>query len=77
MNSSNDKKSPKEKSDGVSQLIKAHIKAHFTLGIGAKKKLGANFEHFGLVVWPQVTNKCWNIGPKGCKLASQIWWYLF
>jgi hypothetical protein len=20
-------------------------------------------------------NKCWNIGPKGCKLASQIGWY--
>jgi hypothetical protein len=47
MNSSNDKKSPKEKSDGVSQHIKAHIKACFTLG------LGANFEHFWLVVWPQ------------------------
>ncbi len=21
--------------------------------------------------------KCWNIGPRGCKLASQIWWYPF
>jgi hypothetical protein len=27
----------------------------------ARKKLGANFEHFGLVVWPQVNNKCRNI----------------
>ncbi len=25
------------------------------------KKLGAHFEHFWLVVWPQVTNKCQNI----------------
>jgi hypothetical protein len=40
MNSSNDKKSPKEKSDRVSQLIKAHIKAHFTLGVGAKRIWG-------------------------------------
>jgi hypothetical protein len=33
------------------------------------KKLGANFEHFWLFVWPQVTNKCYNFGHKGCKLA--------
>ncbi len=26
-----------------------------------KKRLGANFEHFWLVVWPRVTNKCENI----------------
>ncbi len=38
--------------------------AHFTLGVRAKKKLGANFEHFWLVVWPQVTNKCENIDVK-------------
>jgi hypothetical protein len=25
--------------------------------------------------WCQYINKCWNIGPKGCKLASQIWRY--
>jgi len=52
------------------------------------KKLGANFEQLWLVVWPQVTNKCYNIdvrilinagtlAPKGCKLASQIQWYPF
>jgi hypothetical protein len=53
------------------------------------KKLGANFEHFGLVVWPQVTNKCYNIdiiiliyvgtlAPKVvAKLASQIRWNHF
>jgi hypothetical protein len=34
-------------------------------------------EHFGLVVWPQVTNKCWNIGPRIAKLAPQICWYPF
>jgi hypothetical protein len=51
-------------------------KARFTLGVRAKK-LGANFKHFGLVVWPQVIDKCWNIGPKGCKLPSQIQWYPF
>jgi hypothetical protein len=34
--------------------------ACFTLGVAAKK-LGANFEHFWLVVSPQVTNKCYNI----------------
>jgi hypothetical protein len=28
------------------------------------KKLGANFEHFWLVVWPPVTNKCYNIDVK-------------
>jgi len=27
--------------------------------------------------WRQDINKCWNIGPKGCKLASQIGWYGF
>jgi hypothetical protein len=37
-----------------------------------QKHLWANFEHFGLVVRPQLTNKCWNFGIKGCKLASQI-----
>jgi hypothetical protein len=31
--------------------------AHFTLEVRAKK-LGANFEDFGLVIWRQVTNKC-------------------
>jgi hypothetical protein len=51
-------------------------KAHFTLGVRAKK-LGANFKHSWIVVWPQVINKCWNIGPKGCKLPSQIQWQLF
>jgi hypothetical protein len=34
------------------------------------KKLGANFGHFFRVIWPQVTNKCKNIGPKGYRLAS-------
>jgi hypothetical protein len=35
-------------------------KAHFRLvvGVRAEKNLGpANFEHFWLVVWPQVINK--------------------
>jgi hypothetical protein len=32
-------------------------KACFTLGVRAEKTW-ANFEHFLLVVWPQVTNKC-------------------
>jgi hypothetical protein len=28
--------------------------------------------------WRQnINNKCWNFGPKGCKLASQIQWYPF
>ncbi len=27
--------------------------------------------------WCQDINNCWNIGPKGCKLASQILWYPF
>jgi hypothetical protein len=27
--------------------------------------------------WYQDINKCWNIGPKGYKLASEIWWYPF
>jgi len=40
MNSSNDKKLPKEKSDGVLQHIKAYIKARFTLGVGAKRIWG-------------------------------------
>ncbi len=31
---------------------------HYEAGL---KKLGANFEHFWLVVWYQVTNKCQNI----------------
>jgi len=30
--------------------------ARFTLGVRAKK-LGANFEHFWVANWPQVTNK--------------------
>jgi len=41
------------------------------------KKLGAKFEHFWLFVWPQLTYKCYNIGHKGCKLASRFWWYPF
>jgi hypothetical protein len=45
--------------------------------------LGANFEHFWVANWTQVTNKnartltpgyyfikCWNIGPKSCKLGA-------
>ncbi len=32
-------------------------KAHITLGVRAKK-LGANFEHFWVANWSQVTNKC-------------------
>ncbi len=27
--------------------------------------------------WCQDIDKCWNIGPKGSKLTSQIWWYPF
>jgi hypothetical protein len=37
------------------------------------KNLGPTLKLFWLVVWPQVTSKCWNICPKDCKLASQIW----
>jgi hypothetical protein len=38
---------------------KMGTKARFTLGVRAGKTWGANFEHFGLVVWPQnFTNKC-------------------
>jgi hypothetical protein len=29
------------------------------------KKLEANFEHFWLVVWPQVTNKCYTTLTSG------------
>jgi hypothetical protein len=32
--------------------------------LSAPKTLGANFEHFWLVVWPQVTNECYNIDVK-------------
>jgi hypothetical protein len=33
------------------------------------KKLGPNFEHFGLVVWPQVANKCWKHWPQGLQIG--------
>jgi hypothetical protein len=46
-------------------------KVLFTLRVRAEKTWG-NSEHFLLFVWPQLINKCCNIGHKGCKLASQI-----
>jgi len=56
----------------------AHSLRHALLRRQRPKTLGANFEHFGLFVGhSQLTNKCWNSGPKGCKLASQIRWYPF
>jgi hypothetical protein len=50
------------------------------------KILGPNFEHFWLVVWPQVANKCYNIdvrilinaGTLASRVANwlyQIQWY--
>jgi len=55
--------------------------------VNTLKILGPNFEHFWVANWPKLLitagtlrqdiNKCWNIGPRGCKLASQMWWYLF
>jgi hypothetical protein len=45
--------------------------ACFTLGVRAEK-LGANFEHFWLVVWPQVTNKCENIDIRILKNAGTL-----
>jgi hypothetical protein len=50
------------------------------------KKLGPNFEHFWLDVWPQVANKCYNIdvrilinaGTLASRVANwlyQIQWY--
>jgi hypothetical protein len=38
----------------MDEQIASYIKAHFTLGVG-QKNLGANFEHFWVANWPQVT----------------------
>jgi len=43
-----------------------YVRPHFTLGVRAgqkRKKIGANFEDFGVSNWPQVSTKCWNIDP--------------
>jgi hypothetical protein len=42
------------------------------------KKLGANFEHFWLVVWPtELLINARTSASRVCKLASQIQWYPF
>jgi len=38
----------------MDEQIASYIKAHFTLGV-SQKNLGANFEHFWVANWPQVT----------------------
>jgi hypothetical protein len=38
-------------------LYVSDTQARFTLGVRAQKNFGANFEHFWVANWPQVTNK--------------------
>jgi hypothetical protein len=45
------------KSERPNILETSCTKAHFTLGVRAERTWG-HFEHFLLVVWPQVINKC-------------------
>jgi hypothetical protein len=46
-------------------------------GLKCSHFLGPTLSIFGLQIGPKLLNKWKNIGPKGCKLASQIWWYPF
>jgi hypothetical protein len=68
--------------------IQCHFKNILRHALESKPKaIGANFEHFWHFVGPNLLinsrtltsgiNKCWNIGPKGCKLVSQIRWCPF
>jgi hypothetical protein len=56
---------------------------HKHAGLANRLKLRPTLSIFWVTNWPQVTNKLlehWHqniIGPQGCKLASQIWWYPF
>jgi hypothetical protein len=65
----------------------AHSLRHASHRSQGPKHLGPTLSIFGFLLaptyykmlehWCQGINKCWNIGPKGCKLASQIRWYPF
>ncbi len=55
----------------VSHLFAVPILGPLYTKTQGRKSLGPTLSIFGLLfeLWPQATNKCWNIGPKGCKLA--------
>jgi hypothetical protein len=52
------------------------IRPLYTLSVRAQKNSAPTLSIFGLL-FGRVTNKCWNIGRKGCKLASPIPWCPF
>ncbi len=68
--------------------MNSKVRPAFTLGVRAKKNKGPTLCIFGLWFGPKLLinartlmsghiDKCWNMGPKGCKLAPQIQCHAF
>jgi len=61
--------------------MNSKVRPAFTLGVRAKKNKGPSLSIFGLWFGPKLLinartlmsghiDKCWNMGPKGCKIGS-------
>jgi hypothetical protein len=58
------KSCPKRKVMELSQLIKVHIKAHFTLGVKGQKNLGPTLSIFGLLFGPKLLINARTLVPR-------------